>query len=211
MLVVATWPLLRMLERHFGGRRAPAVAVMTLAMLLLLVVPLWLAIQRHRRSSRGDHRRAAQPYRLPACRLRRAGLKPCRSSAASSPACGAIWPTPAPRGWSPEAFGVRGPVEQVGARRDRRRLGTMLLRFAARRRRLGGALRGGRERGGQSAAFRPAPGGRARREFYRARRPGDPRRRARRRRHRDRAEYARRCRSGGRPAFRLPRCGRRSC
>lgn len=44
MLVVATWPLLRMLERRFGGRRAPAVAVMTLAMLLLLVVPLWLAI-----------------------------------------------------------------------------------------------------------------------------------------------------------------------
>ena len=44
MLVVATWPLLRGLERRFGGRRAPAVAAMTLAMLLLLVVPLWLAI-----------------------------------------------------------------------------------------------------------------------------------------------------------------------
>jgi predicted PurR-regulated permease PerM len=44
MLVVATWPLLKSLERRFGGRRAPAVALMTLAMLLLLVVPLWLAI-----------------------------------------------------------------------------------------------------------------------------------------------------------------------
>ncbi|MFZ4538723.1 AI-2E family transporter YdiK [Propionivibrio sp.] len=44
MVVVATWPLLKLLEQRFGGRRAPAVAVMTLAMLLLLVVPLWLAI-----------------------------------------------------------------------------------------------------------------------------------------------------------------------
>lgn len=44
MLVVATWPLLKSLEQRLGGRRAPAVALMTLAMLLLLVVPLWLAI-----------------------------------------------------------------------------------------------------------------------------------------------------------------------
>ncbi len=44
MIVVATWPLLKSLERRFGGRRGPAVAVMTLAMLLLLVIPLWLAI-----------------------------------------------------------------------------------------------------------------------------------------------------------------------
>jgi len=44
MLVVATWPLLKSLEQRCGGRRAPAVAIMTLAMLLLLVVPLWLAI-----------------------------------------------------------------------------------------------------------------------------------------------------------------------
>lgn len=44
MIVVATWPLLKSLEACFGNRRAPAVAVMTLGMLLLLVVPLWLAI-----------------------------------------------------------------------------------------------------------------------------------------------------------------------
>jgi len=44
MLVVSTWPLFRGLEARFAGRRAPAVAVMTLGMLLLLVLPLWLAI-----------------------------------------------------------------------------------------------------------------------------------------------------------------------
>jgi len=44
MLVVATWPLFTGLEARLGGRRAPAVTVMTLAMLLLLVVPLWAAI-----------------------------------------------------------------------------------------------------------------------------------------------------------------------
>jgi predicted PurR-regulated permease PerM len=44
MVVVSTWPLLRKLEARFGNRRGPAVAVMTLAMLLLLIVPLWAAI-----------------------------------------------------------------------------------------------------------------------------------------------------------------------
>lgn len=44
MIVVATWPLLKSLEVRLGNRRAPAVAVMTLGMLLLLVLPLWLAI-----------------------------------------------------------------------------------------------------------------------------------------------------------------------
>ena len=44
MIVVATWPLLQSLQQRLGGRRAPAVAGMTLAMLLLLVAPLWLAI-----------------------------------------------------------------------------------------------------------------------------------------------------------------------
>lgn len=45
MIVVATWPLLKSLEGRFGGRRAPAVAVMTVGMLLMLVLPLWLAIE----------------------------------------------------------------------------------------------------------------------------------------------------------------------
>lgn len=44
MLVVATWPLFRSLEVRLGNRRSPAVLLMSLAMLLLLVLPLWLAI-----------------------------------------------------------------------------------------------------------------------------------------------------------------------
>ena len=44
MIVVATWPLLEALEGRFGGRRMPAVALMTLAMLLLLVLPIVLAV-----------------------------------------------------------------------------------------------------------------------------------------------------------------------
>ena len=44
MIVVATWPWLIALERLFGGRRTPAVAVMSVGMLLLLVAPLWWAI-----------------------------------------------------------------------------------------------------------------------------------------------------------------------
>jgi len=45
MIVVATWPLLRRLERAFGGRRAPAVAVMSLGLLAILIVPLGVALQ----------------------------------------------------------------------------------------------------------------------------------------------------------------------
>jgi predicted PurR-regulated permease PerM len=44
MLVVATWPWLVSLQKAFGGRRAPAVLVMTVGMLLLLIAPLWWAI-----------------------------------------------------------------------------------------------------------------------------------------------------------------------
>jgi predicted PurR-regulated permease PerM len=44
MIVVATWSWLIALERLFGGRRTPAVAVMSVGMLLLLVAPLWWAI-----------------------------------------------------------------------------------------------------------------------------------------------------------------------
>ncbi len=44
MIVVATWPLFIGLEGRLGGRRSLAVALMTVAMLLLLVLPLWLAI-----------------------------------------------------------------------------------------------------------------------------------------------------------------------
>jgi predicted PurR-regulated permease PerM len=44
MIVVATWPMMRGVQARLGGRRWAAVTVMTLAMLLVLVVPLVLAV-----------------------------------------------------------------------------------------------------------------------------------------------------------------------
>lgn len=44
MVVIATWPVMRRLESAAGGRRWLATAVMTLALLLLFVVPLVVAI-----------------------------------------------------------------------------------------------------------------------------------------------------------------------
>ena len=66
MLVVATWPILKSLERRLGNRRAPAVAVMTLGLLLLLVIPLWAAI-----STIAEH---AQEVSLLATKLAESGL-----------------------------------------------------------------------------------------------------------------------------------------
>jgi len=43
-IVVATWPMMRRLERRLGHRRAPAALVMTLVLLLVFVVPVILAI-----------------------------------------------------------------------------------------------------------------------------------------------------------------------
>lgn len=43
-LVLATWPLLLWVQRHVGNRRGVAVLVMTMALLLVVIVPLWLAI-----------------------------------------------------------------------------------------------------------------------------------------------------------------------
>lgn len=45
MIVVATWPLMRRVERACGGRRAPAVAVMSIGLLAILIVPLGVALQ----------------------------------------------------------------------------------------------------------------------------------------------------------------------
>ena len=45
MIVVATWPLLLHAQAWLGGRRSPAVAAMTIALLLILVVPLYFAIE----------------------------------------------------------------------------------------------------------------------------------------------------------------------
>jgi len=44
MLVVATWPVMRALERRLAGHRGLAVALMTGLLLLALIVPLWLAL-----------------------------------------------------------------------------------------------------------------------------------------------------------------------
>jgi predicted PurR-regulated permease PerM len=44
MITVSTWSLMLRVERGFGGRRAPAVAVMTVIMLVVFLVPVWLAI-----------------------------------------------------------------------------------------------------------------------------------------------------------------------
>lgn len=43
-LVLATWPLLLWVQRRAGNRRSVAVFVMTLAILLVLIIPLWLAV-----------------------------------------------------------------------------------------------------------------------------------------------------------------------
>jgi predicted PurR-regulated permease PerM len=44
MIVVATWPLLLSVQALLGGRRGPAVAVMVVALLMFLVVPVWVVI-----------------------------------------------------------------------------------------------------------------------------------------------------------------------
>jgi predicted PurR-regulated permease PerM len=45
MIVVATWPVMRRVERVLGGHRAPAVAVMSIGLLAILIVPLGVALQ----------------------------------------------------------------------------------------------------------------------------------------------------------------------
>src|SRR5216683_432678 len=44
MIVIATWPEMRIIERRLGGRRGLAVAVMTLIMLALILVPVGIAV-----------------------------------------------------------------------------------------------------------------------------------------------------------------------
>ncbi len=44
MIVVATWPVLLILQVRLWGRRGLAILVMTVALLLILVVPFWLAV-----------------------------------------------------------------------------------------------------------------------------------------------------------------------
>ena len=42
-IVIATWPVLLWLERRFGGRRGPAVLVLTLVLLAIFILPIALA------------------------------------------------------------------------------------------------------------------------------------------------------------------------
>ena len=53
MVVVSTWPLLKSLQARLGNRRAPAVALMTLGLLLLLILPLSAAIVTIARNAEG--------------------------------------------------------------------------------------------------------------------------------------------------------------
>ena len=43
-IVVATWPLLEWVQRHVGGSRAIATTIMTVFMLLIFIVPFWVAL-----------------------------------------------------------------------------------------------------------------------------------------------------------------------
>jgi predicted PurR-regulated permease PerM len=67
-IVVAVWPLLLRLQRLVGGSRGLAVALMTLVVLVLFVVPFWLAVTTilgHTDSLLGLVR-AAVAFRIPA-------------------------------------------------------------------------------------------------------------------------------------------------
>ena len=43
-LVIASWPVMLRVQSVLGGRRGPAVAVMTLVLVMIVLIPLWLAI-----------------------------------------------------------------------------------------------------------------------------------------------------------------------
>src|SRR6185295_365847 len=44
MIAIATWPLLLQVQAWLGGRRGPSVALMTIALLLLLLVPFYFGV-----------------------------------------------------------------------------------------------------------------------------------------------------------------------
>lgn len=66
-LVVATWPLMLRVQAALGNLRTLAVAVMTLALLLVFVVPLWLAIKTivQNADQIGDLAQSVVMFRLP--------------------------------------------------------------------------------------------------------------------------------------------------
>ena len=44
LIVIATWPTMEKLQKLLGGRRGLAVTIMTLAILLVVLIPLTLAV-----------------------------------------------------------------------------------------------------------------------------------------------------------------------
>ena len=166
MLVVSTWPLLKSLQARLGNRRAPAVALMTLGLLLLLILPLWAAID--------TIARHADEVTALAKTVAESGLPQPPEWVRGVPVVGekvaAAWADTAQAGLtaSSPAGAARLGRRGVGARPRRQRgrhagplpPGRDPLRHPVRRRRNGGE---------SGAPFRPATGGRARREL---RRPG---------------------------------------
>ncbi|HJW80780.1 MAG TPA: AI-2E family transporter YdiK [Acidiferrobacterales bacterium] len=67
MIVVASWPLMRAAQSALWGRRWPAVAVMTLALLLLLIVPFTAAIATivANADTLGEWAKALSAYQVP--------------------------------------------------------------------------------------------------------------------------------------------------
>ena len=43
-LVIATWPLMLTVQKAVGNRRGTAVCIMIAALLLVLILPFWLAV-----------------------------------------------------------------------------------------------------------------------------------------------------------------------
>jgi len=204
MLVVSTWPLLKSLQARLGNRRAPAVALMTLGMLLLLILPLWAAID-----TIAQH--ADQVTGL-AQSVAASGVPPPPEWVGALPLVGAkvaaAWaqhgasrpgrprrPAGALRLGRREV-GVR-PSQQRGRHVDPLSPGRRPLRHPVCQRRIGGERR---------SAFRPAPGGRARREFRRPGRAGHSGRRPGGRRD---GRSSRRCWEAS--AWRSPGCPPPAC
>ena len=207
MIVITTWPMLRALQSRLWGKRWLATTVMTVALLLLFVIPLSAAIgtivSNSERSSTGR------------IRFSDVKLPPPPAFVEKIPVVGEkvanVWREYADKGSEELAEIVRpyaSPRHELVRRRGRQlRSGEPAV--PAHRRYLRDPLHERRRRRPLGAPIWPAPGRRARRSGRAPRRSGDPGRRARRRRHgrscsRCSAESASRS-----PASRSRRCSRR--
>ena len=61
-IVVATWPVMLLVQARLWNRRWLAVVVMTGILLLVFIVPFTIGAQRHRDQRRGDHGTRALPH-----------------------------------------------------------------------------------------------------------------------------------------------------